>query len=148
MNDMLSEMAALERQWAAVVLRRPAMRHVLLKWAAAYQIGPELAFTDERARLVYQGVIRLVYQSQPVTPQAVADHLARYAFDLDTVTANQFVAELLDAAALDVDVERLAVRLLGAKGIHLPDDEVNEALTDPYGLRAEKMKARKVRARR
>jgi hypothetical protein len=148
MNDMLSEMAALERQWAAVVLRRPSLRHVLLKWAAAYQIGPELAFTDERARLVYQGVIRLVYQNQPVTPQAVADHVARYAFDLDAASANQFIAELLDSSALDVDVERLAVRLLDAKGIHLPDDEVNETLTDPYGLRAEKMKSRKVRARR
>lgn len=147
MDGMINVVTALERQWAAVVLRNPGMRHVLLKWAAAYHLTPEmLRFEDDKARIVYTGVCLLAYQNQPVTPAAVAARLTRCAFDLDGAGANQFVAELLDMADQGVDVERLVVRLLGAKGIHLPADEVNDYLTDPYGLRAEQMRARKVRS--
>lgn len=146
MDEMINAVTALERQWAAVVLRNQGMRHVILKWAAVYHIAPEmLRFEDDKARIVYTGVCQLVYQNQPVTPAAVAAHLARYSFDLDETGANQFVTELLDATDPGVDVEQLAVRLLSAKGIHLPADEVNDYLTDPYGLRAEQMRARKVR---
>lgn len=137
---------AVERQWAAACVADPWRRHVMLKYLVAYQVPAELVrFDDERALLMLRAVVSSVHAHQPVTVQTVAAHLAEHDFSLDSMEAVHFVGELVESIPADVDVERLALALIRAMGIRLPEHEITDSLRDPYGLRAELMRARKVR---
>ena len=139
---------SLERQWAGLIVRQPAARFVLTKWLRSYGIEPHwLHFDDPHAALIIQAVIELrAMHGQPVTVESVAQFVGERDFTLTTDEAARFVRELVDNVADDVDVERMALSVLDSMHITFPEHEVNEYLTDPYGLRAERMKARKVKA--
>jgi hypothetical protein len=140
---------AIERQWAALVVRQPAARHILLKWMRAYQIEPFwFRVEDTRAALMLRAVITLGVHNHPVNIPSVAAYLARYDFALTSEEALQFVAGLVDALPADVDAERMALAMLAAMGITFPEPEVTEYLSDPYGRRADIMQTRKVRVQR
>lgn len=140
---------ATERQWAALIVRQPAARHILLKWLRAYQIEPHwFQIEDPQASLMQRAVITLIAHNDPVNVPSVAAYLARYDFTLTGEEALRFVSAQVDALPGDVDAERMALAMLAAVGITFPEPEVAEYLSDPYGRRAEKMQARKVRVQR
>jgi hypothetical protein len=137
---------ALERQWAALIVRQPAARHILLKYLRTFGIpGDQVRFDDPQAALILQAVQSLTYRNLRVTQPDVAAHLAARDFSLSADDAAQFVADLVDALPAEVNVERLALAVIEAQGIQLPTHEVAEHLVDPYGARSEIMLARKVR---
>jgi len=139
---------ALERQWAGLIVRRPAARFVLTKWLREFDIEPHwVHFDDPLAAQVIRAVIELrSMHGQPITPENVGQIVGERSFDLTPGEAVTAVRELADNVADDVDVERMALSVLDSMHITFPEHEVNEYLTDPYGLRAERMKARKVKA--
>jgi hypothetical protein len=140
---------ATERQWAALIVRQPATRHILLKWMRAYQIEPHwFQIEDERAALMVRAVITLAVHNDPINARSVAAYLARHDFALTSEEALRFVSVQVDALPADVDVERMALAVLTAVGITFPEPEVVEYLSDPYGRRADIMQARKVRVQR
>lgn len=138
-----------ERQWAALIVRQPAARHVLLKWLAAYRIEPHwFQIEDAQASLMLRAVITLSANNDFINVRSVAAYLARHDFTLTADEAMRFVSDQVAALPDDVDVERLALAVLAAMGITFPEPEVAEYLSDPYGQRADVMKARKVRVQR
>lgn len=137
----------LERQWAALVVRQPAARHILLKWLRAYQIEPHwFQIEDARAALMLRAIVTLTANNDPINVRSVAAYLARHDFTLSADEALHFVDGQVEALPETVDVERLALALLTAIGITFPEPEVAEYLSDPYGRRADAMMARKLKA--
>lgn len=136
--------AAIERHWAALCVRQPAVRHTLLKYLRAYGYdGSQVTFQDVRAALIYRAVVLYTLRQTPITPATVGAYLARFDFSLGEREAQQFVAELAASVPLDIDVERLALGLLVTFGIHLPEYEIEDYLNDPLGTRAGLMRQRK-----
>lgn len=138
---------AIERQWAALIVRTPAARHILLKWLRALNVeGYWVRFEDPQASLIVQAVIDLSHGTTHPTSLDVAAYLAGRDFSMTTDEARQFVDGLIEDLPGDVDTDRLALAILAANDIRVPDYVVSEHLTDPYGKRANIMQARKVRA--
>lgn len=136
----------LERQWAALVVRQPAARHILLKWLRAYRIEPHwFQIEDAQASLMLRAIITLSAHNDPINVPSVAAYLARHDFTLSADEALAFVSTQVDALPERVDAERMALALLGAIGITFPEPEVADYLADPYGKRADVMMARKVK---
>lgn len=140
---------SLERQWAALIVRRPSARHILLKYLRAYGIeGHWVRFDDPQAALMVRAVQLLTYRNWTVTAADVAAYLARHDFNLTADEAAAFIDTALSDLPADVDADRLALALLAAMGIRFPEHDIRDYLRDPLGLRAERMQARKARAHR
>jgi exosome complex RNA-binding protein Rrp42 (RNase PH superfamily) len=137
---------ALERQWAALIVRQPAARHVLLKWLAAYRIDPHsFQIEDAQASLMVRAVITLNAAGHPIDTRSVAAYLAGHDFSLTADEAVTLVTDLVTALPEQVDVERMALAVLATMWITFPEPDVADYLADPLGRRADLMQARKVR---
>lgn len=142
----MNSRVAIERQWAGLAVRQPAVRHVLLKWLRAYGIdGSAVHFTDPLAGAIYRAVMFHVYSNEPVTSASIGAEIARRDFTRTVDESIAAVTACVAAVPTDVDVERLALAVLTAMRIVLPVHEVTEYLIDPLGLRAAKMTARKAK---
>lgn len=140
---------ALERQWAALIVRQPAARHILLKYLRAFNIeGYWVRVDDPQAALILRAVQLLIYRHERVTPSSVAEHLAAYDFTMSPSEALQFVERLVANLPPDVDAERLALAVLAAWEIAMPEPVLIEYAADPYGRRADLMQSRKVRVQK
>lgn len=145
----MNSRAVLERQWAALIVRQPAARHILLKWLRAYRIEPHwFQIEDPQASLMLRAVITLNANADPIDTQSVAAYLAGHDFTLTAHEAAALVSDLVAGLPDQVDVERLTLAMLREMGVTFPEPDITEYLSDPYGRRADLMLARKVRVQR